>query len=90
VEAEELAESLRQHLSRSPTFNSYDAFKDIDIDQDGFITREEFESLLRHYSIPVTQKDLNNLMGIYDKKQSGRVSYTDFAQEVSPKSPHKY
>jgi hypothetical protein len=90
VEAEELAETLRQRLCRSPSFNTYNAFKDVDVDQNGFITKDEFESLLRHHSIPVTQKDLNFLMDIYDKNREGRVSYSDFSQEVSPKSPHKY
>ena len=90
VEAEEMAESLRQRLARSRSFNTYDAFKDVDSNRSGFVTKDEFESLLRHHNVPITRKDLNALMDIYDKRRDGRVSYTDFAQEVAPKSPLKY
>jgi hypothetical protein len=90
VEAEGLAESLRQRLSRSPSFNTYDAFKNVDCDKNGFITQDEFHALLRSHNIQPSMKDLNALMDIYDRRREGRVSYTDFAQEVSPKSPHKY
>jgi hypothetical protein len=79
IEAEELAESLRQRLSQSHSFNTYDAFKDIDIDNNGFITLDEFEKTLRNHNIAVSRADLNALMDIYDRRRDGRVSYTDFA-----------
>lgn len=40
MESEELAESLRQRLSRSRSFNTYDAFKDVDCDANGYITQD--------------------------------------------------
>jgi len=46
--------------------------------------------LLRGYGIYITGEDLKNLMERYDKNKDGRVSFSEFLQEVSPKSPRRY
>lgn len=33
--------------------------------------------------------DVKTLLGKYDVNKDGRVSYSDFAQEMTPKSPVK-
>ena len=66
------------------------AFSDLDLDKDGFITENEFESMLRYHGLPVSQADLKSLMERYDKNGDGRVSYGEFVQEVRPQSPRKY
>ena len=66
------------------------AFSDLDLDKSGFITMNEFESMLQHHGLPVTQADLQSLMERYDKNGDGRVSYGEFVQEVTPQSPKKY
>ena len=66
------------------------AFSDLDLDKDGFITENEFESMLRYHGLPVSSADLKSLMERYDKNGDGRVSYGEFVQEVRPQSPRKY
>jgi Ca2+-binding EF-hand superfamily protein len=90
LDAERLAESLRQRLSRIPSFNLYDAFKAVDKSNDGVITLDEFRSILQDHGLYATTKDLESLMDRYDKDRDGRVSYSEFVQEVRPKSPSKY
>lgn len=90
LRAEGLAESLRQRLARSLDFDMHRAFSDLDLDKDGFITENEFESMLRYHGLPVSQADLKSLMERYDKNGDGRVSYGEFVQEVRPQSPRKY
>lgn len=79
-----MAESMRQRLNRSLDFDSHKAFNDLDLDKNGFITSDEFESMLRHHGISVTSLDLRCLMERYDKNGNGRVSYGEFVQEVRP------
>jgi len=38
---ESQAELIRQRLSRSPTFSAYDAFRAVDSNEDGRITKDE-------------------------------------------------
>lgn len=45
--------------------------------------------LVRH-GIEVGSEDLKLLMDRYDHNRDGSVSYSDFANEVTPKSPRKY
>lgn len=90
LDSERVAESLRQRLNRNPSFNLYDAFKAVDKSNDGVITLDEFRSMLQDHGLYATTKDLESLMDRYDKDRDGRVSYSEFVQEVRPKSPSKY
>ena len=90
LDAESLAERVRQRLSRIPNFNLHQAFIAIDKDRNGFITIDEFQSVLQSHGIFATSKDLLNLMQKYDKNKDGRVSYSEFIEEVTPKSPRRY
>jgi Ca2+-binding EF-hand superfamily protein len=90
LDSERVAESLRQRLSRIPSFNLNDAFKAVDRSDDGVITLDEFRSLLQDHGLYATTKDLESLMDRYDKDRDGRVSYSEFVEEVRPKSPRKY
>mmetsp|Transcript_7207 Transcript_7207/g.13232 ORF Transcript_7207/g.13232 Transcript_7207/m.13232 type:complete len:379 (-) Transcript_7207:37-1173(-) len=90
LDSERVAESLRQRLNRIPSFNLYDAFKAVDKTNDGVITLDEFRSILQDHGLYATTKDLESLMDRYDKDRDGRVSYSEFVQEVRPKSPSKY
>ena len=90
LRAVSMAESFRQRLARQPGFTMSKAFSDLDLDKSGYITQNEFESMLQHHGFPVTQADLQSLMERYDKNGDGRVSYGEFVQETTPQSPKKY
>jgi len=90
LDCESLSERLRQRLSRRPEFSSYDAFQAIDRDRNGFITLEELREVMEEKGCKVSSRDLKCLMERYDKNRDGRVSYSEFVQEVTPKSPRKH
>lgn len=90
LDCESLSERQRQRLSRRPEFSCYDAFQAIDRDRNGFITYEEMKTVLEENGCKVSNRDLKCLMDRYDKNKDGRVSYSEFVQEVTPKSPRKY
>ncbi|CAG9310083.1 unnamed protein product [Blepharisma stoltei] len=90
LECESMAENLRQRLSRSQSFNIMDAFQIIDRDRNGYITFKEFQQILDEHGLIASKKDVESLMERYDKDKDGRVSYSEFMNEVTPKSPQKY
>ncbi|OMJ66559.1 hypothetical protein SteCoe_36556 [Stentor coeruleus] len=90
LDSENVAESLRHRLARRPSFSMHEAFQAIDQDRNGYITFGEFQSLLDQHGIFATAKDVESLMDRYDKDKDGRVSYSEFLDEVTPKSPSKY
>jgi len=87
---EALSEDLRQKLSKRPLFNIYEAFKTLDKRDTGYVDAGEFRDLLIDHGVYASQKELFNLMKRYDHNQDGKVSYYDFVQEMTPKSPQKY
>lgn len=90
LETEMSAERVRQRLSSLPRFNYMDAFQTLDKSGDGYITSDEFQEVLRQSGFRANRSDLQSLMERYDKNKDGRVSYSEFVAEVSPKSPRKY
>lgn len=90
LEVEGMAEALRQRMSRRASFSLYDAFLAVDRDRNGYITIDEFQDILRTNGIYADIKDLESLMELYDRNKDGRVSYSEFVQEVTPKSPRRY
>jgi len=84
-----LSEDLRQKIARRPFFNIYEAFKTLDKNDNGFIDISEFRELLVDHGVYASSKELMNLIKRYDKNQDGKVSYYDFVQELTPKSPTK-
>ena len=68
----------------------YDAFKTLDLDQDGVINYEELKIMLNSYGIYTTENDMINLFNRFDKDKDGKIKYQEFVSEVAPKSPQRY
>lgn len=83
------AEDLRQRLQRTPLFNVYDSYKTCDIYQDGIITKNEIKRLFDMRGIYVNDKDVTVMMEKFDKDRDGKISYSDFVEEIRCKSPVK-
>ena len=84
------AEGLRQRINEKVGFTLRDAFKAVDRNRNGYIGIEEFKSILNEHGIMTSDKDLLTLMDRYDRDKDGRVSYSEFVQEMTPHSPVKY
>jgi hypothetical protein len=81
------AENLRRRLLRRPGFSASDAFAAVDSDRNGFITRDEFRGILREYGFYQTETEIAWLLERYDRDRDGRISYSEFVEEILPKSP---
>jgi Ca2+-binding EF-hand superfamily protein len=86
---ESSAENLRRRLLRRPGFNASDAFAAVDTDRKGYITRDEFRRILREYAFFPTETEVQWLVDRYDRDRDGRVTYSEFAEEILPKSPSR-
>ena len=84
------AEYLRKRLMRRPGFSASDAFTACDQDRDGYITRDEFRGILRDYGHYVTSDEITWLVDRYDRNQDGKISYSEFINEILPKSPSRW
>jgi Ca2+-binding EF-hand superfamily protein len=86
---EESAELLRQKLARRPSFSAHEAFSHCDRSKNGYLTSEEFRKLLAENQVFVTDSELESLVARYDHNSDGRISYSEFVQELAPKHPQK-
>ena len=83
------ADGLRHRINEKQDFTLRNAFKSVDRNRKGYIGIEEFQSILNEHGIVASDKDLLILMDRYDKDKDGRVSYSEFVQEMTPHSPTK-
>jgi len=78
---------LRKRLGRRPSFSPHDAFSAVDYDKNGFITRGEFKEVLKEYGFFASENEISWLIDRYDRNHDGRISYSEFIDEIMPKSP---
>lgn len=82
-------ENARQRLNKRPLFDLYDAFKALDRNGNGYVTLDEFREILQENGIYATSTEALNLIKRFDRDQDGKVSYKEFVNEITPKSPAK-
>jgi len=63
----------------------HDAFAAVDADRNGFITRDELKALLIEYHFYPTDHELSLLIDRYDRNRDGRISYSEFSEELMPR-----
>ncbi|CAI2387279.1 unnamed protein product [Moneuplotes crassus] len=90
LEAENLAEHIRQKHSKRPLFNRSDAFDAINRFGTLTITEHDFQDLLARHRFFATGKELVSLMDRFDKSKKGSVLFSEFIDEITPHSPVKY
>jgi Ca2+-binding EF-hand superfamily protein len=90
INVETYSERIRQRLAGRPFFRQSEAFMALDNRNSNFITKEEFGNLLAHHRFFATDIELSTLVDRFDKNKDGRVSYSEFVQEITPHSPSKY
>ena len=46
--------------------------------------------MLNDFGFFATEKEIESLVSRYDKNKDGKISYSEFAQEITPHSPYKF
>jgi hypothetical protein len=78
-------DKLRIGSQRRPGFSSHDAFLALDSDHDSFLDKEDLRIFFSRRGQYVPDKELCGLIERYDKNRDGRISYTEFAAELTPR-----
>jgi Ca2+-binding EF-hand superfamily protein len=87
IECEVEAEELRKMVHRRHDLNLYSVFLDFDGDKDGYLASSDLKAALMSQEKNATEKELRGLVRRYDSDKDGQVSYIEFVEEVTPKSP---
>eukprot|EP01012_Entosiphon_sulcatum_P034061 TRINITY_DN43144_c0_g1_i1.p1 TRINITY_DN43144_c0_g1~~TRINITY_DN43144_c0_g1_i1.p1 ORF type:complete len:409 (-),score=36.28 TRINITY_DN43144_c0_g1_i1:46-1272(-) len=80
---------IAQTLSRFKTHIEHrfcsmkDAFLALDSDKDGFISTEEFETVLRNFGISATPSQVKAALAKYDLNGDGKVSHSEFVKAMT-------
>ena len=90
IESERDFEKHRQRLAHLSEFDFTSTFNALDKDRNGFISQIEFSEALSVFNVPFNCKDLFALVEKFDKNCDGRISYSEFAEELTPKAGVKY
>lgn len=54
------------------------------------MTFEDFKTYLTNQDIDLDIQDLYQIFQVFDENRDGKVNYSDFVREISPKSPERY
>ena len=76
-------------MSRRPNFSVHDAFTTVDKDGNGYLTQREFGKLLNENGIYASERETHQLCDRYDRNKDGRITYSEFMEEMLPKTPIK-
>lgn len=85
-QVEESVELLRKRLAKRPNFSVHEAFAAVDSDRNGFIARAEFKAILKEYGFFATDMELAFIVDRFDRNHDGKVSYSEFAEELKPRA----
>jgi len=87
-EIEKAHDQIRDYaVGRYKTFKM--AFHKLDADKNGTVSKKEFLHLLKLSSLPIREKTMLTLAGMYDKNGNGKIEYKEFeAAFLQPNAFH--
>jgi len=85
IQTERATEIIRKNIERRPAFSLREAFIYIDKNGNGSLMPDEFRDVLAEHSFYATERELSSLMDKFDRDKDGKVSFSEFLEELSPK-----
>jgi len=67
----------------------YDAFRFIDTDNSGELTKEELKDGFAALGVNLSESVSDQICEVFDKDKSGTVGYVEFVNTLFPKNPYK-
>ena len=79
LQTERTADYARRQLTQTPL----SVFQQLDTARQGFLQPKNFERVLAAAGFRTRSADLDSLMSRFDKNQDGRVTYSEFLEEIT-------
>eukprot|EP00466_Bigelowiella_natans_P017816 jgi/Bigna1/39180/e_gw1.30.154.1 len=76
-------------MSEEAEYSLYDAFRDADTNESGYLDPHEIDQALQKQGIFLTQVELSALLNKLDKNHDGKISYLEFLEELVPATPSR-
>ena len=89
ISTEGSTEVTRQALSRNPYFDPTEAFKAVDYNRSGLVSKDEIRYLMESKGHFISDADARQVARKMDFNQDGVVTHTEFMESVRPKSPQR-
>ena len=77
------AEQLRILTQKKSQFSAHQAFKMIDVSNDGYIDKDDLRKFFSRHCLYVPDKELQALIERYDKELTGKINYNQFLGELT-------
>ena len=74
-------------MNSRPGFNCYEAFNSLDLNDNGVVDSAELKRMIESRGYFVTFKEVDQVIDKMDKKGNGRVTFSEFREEVVNHSP---
>jgi Ca2+-binding EF-hand superfamily protein len=84
---ESASESFRRSLAMRPSFNCYEAFNSLDMNDSGAVSASELKRMIESRGYFVGFKEVDQVVDKFDKNKNGRITFSEFREETLPKSP---
>lgn len=88
-ETEAASEATRQMLARNPFFDAAEAFRIVDLNANGLISKDEIRYLMESRGYFISDREARDIAKKFDFNKDGLISYGEFMEEVRPKSPSR-
>ncbi len=85
ITTETSCEELRKSVGKKEYFTIYEAFHSIKKNSRGWITATTFKELLNDQGVFASDEDAELLVERYDRNRNGKVSYSEFVDEIVQK-----
>ena len=86
IKLDKEVEIQKENLFSNLKFNTIDAFKLFDKDNNGYITVEEFQNSLDRFGILAQADKILLKIMRYDKDHDNRIDYQEFLRIITPKN----
>ena len=89
ISTEGAAEATRQSLQRNPYFDPNEAFRVVDLNANGLVSKDEIRYLMESRGHYITDADARLVAKKMDFNRDGVVTKSEFIESVRPKSPSR-
>lgn len=79
-------EAIRKRLSKIASFNAYEAFNSLDLNNDGSVHTGEIRRIVESRGFHISEKEARLILNKFDRDRDGVITFNEFRLEILPKN----